>query len=469
MRAVSRNTVRCKSSPLGLIPKEWAVESVDKCFNLLRNNTFSRAMLDEQPGQICNVHYGDVLIKYDTIIDCNHDRLPSLRQDVRIGKDADYAQDGDLIFADTAEDDTVGKAVELVNVGNLKIVSGLHTIFMRPKERRFASKWLGYFVNSDAFHSQLMPFVVGSKVSSISRGNIKRAHVLIPTEDAQRRIVEILSTCDEVITRSRAAVEKLRKIKAGMLNDFFTRGIADDGRLRPPPQQAPKLYKDSPLGPIPKEWEVETVDECFDLLRNNTLSRAMLIEQPGRIYNVHYGDVLVKYETIVDCARDRLPSLRADVSLGSSVDYAQEGDLVFADTAEDDTVGKAVELVNVGDLKVVSGLHTIFMRSKTRRFASRWLGYFVNSAAFHSQLLPFVAGSKVSSISRGNIKRVSVLIPSGEEQCRVVERMASIDEEIRREEDLIAKYRSVKAGLMQRLLSPPTDAEVVDETIREAV
>lgn len=332
------------------------------------------------------------------------------------------------------------------------------------------SRYFYYSLHRTDFLNRVLALCTGTGYPAIAPSELSKIVVSYPSSiDEQRRIAGILSTCDEVITRSRAAVEKLRKIKAGMLNDFFTRGIADDGRLRPPPQQAPKLYKDSPLGPIPKEWEVETVDECFDLLRNNTLSRAMLIEQPGRIYNVHYGDVLVKYETIVDCARDRLPSLRADVSLGSSVDYAQEGDLVFADTAEDDTVGKAVELVNVGDLKVVAGLHTIFMRSKTRRFASRWLGYFVNSAAFHSQLLPFVAGSKVSSISRGNIKRVSVLIPSGEEQCRVVERMASIDEEIRREEDLIAKYRSVKAGLMQRLLSPPTDAEVVDETIREAV
>lgn len=331
-------------------------------------------------------------------------------------------------------------------------------------------EFLFHRLSQDSFFDFMTGSSKGSKMPRGDKSAIEKYAISYPSSiDEQRRIAGILSTCDEVITRSRAAVEKLRKIKAGMLNDFFTRGIDDDGRLRPSPQRAPKLYKDSPLGPIPKEWEVETVDECFDLLRNNTFSRAMLVEQPGQIYNVHYGDVLVKYETIVDCARDRLPSLREDVSLGSSVDYAREGDLVFADTAEDDTVGKAIELVDVGGLKVVAGLHTIFMRSKIRRFASRWLGYFVNSAAFHSQLLPFVVGSKVSSISRGNIKRVSVLIPSGEEQCRVVERMASIDEEIRREEDLIAKYRSVKAGLMQRLLSPPGDAEVVDETILEAV
>ena len=140
-------------------------------------------------------------------------------------------------------------------------------------------------------------------------------------------------------------------------------------------------------------------------------------------------------------------------------DYLQNGDLVFADTAEDDTVGKAVELYNVGDRTIVSGLHTIFARPKEDDFASRWLGYYVNSDSFHKQLLPFVVGSKVSSISRTNIKRTFVVIPESDEQQQIAKRLSAIDAKIAAELAVVAKYRKVKAGLMARLLTPP-DGEV---------
>ncbi len=77
-----------------------------------------------------------------------------------------------------------------------------------------------------------------------------------PQPPQQRRIAEILSTLDETIEQTEALIAKYQQIKAGLMHDLFTRGVTPDGKLRPTRAEAPQLYKESPLGWIPKEWEL---------------------------------------------------------------------------------------------------------------------------------------------------------------------------------------------------------------------
>ena len=240
----------------GVVAK-WSRDKFGRVFDFLPNNTFSRAFMEYSHDGIRNVHYGDVLIKFGAVLDCSKEVLPSLCPEVEKRVGSNFAQDGDLIVADTAEDDTVGKAVELQNVGETKIVSGLHTIFSRPRNKVFAPYWLGYFVNSDFFHRKLFRYIVGSKVSSIAKASLKNVDVLWPELEEQRKTVEILVACDEVIEKSERAKEKLRRVKDGLLADLMTRGIGNDGKIRPRPAKAPHLYKQSELGLIPKEWDVK--------------------------------------------------------------------------------------------------------------------------------------------------------------------------------------------------------------------
>ena len=294
---------------------------------------------------------------------------------------------------------------------------------------------------------------------SLSLSALKSFCVYLPdAKETQQHIADILTSCDEVIEQTEKAIAKYRNIKAGMLQDLFTRGLDANGKLRPKPEDAPGLYKDSSLGKIPKEWEVFSFSQCFELHRNNTFSRDYLDNQPGSIYNIHYGDILVKYQTCVNPKNDGVPCLLINKVSSLCEDFVQNGDVVFADTAEDDTVGKAVEVINENGLKIVAGLHTIFCHPVKKVFASRWLGYFVNSDVFHSQLLPYVVGSKVSSISRENIKKTLVLCPEIKEQENMTKKMYAIDAQIEDEEQTLGKYRSIKLGLMKKLLTPPEGA-----------
>ena len=157
-------------------------------------------------------------------------------------------------------------------------------------------------------------------------------------------------------------------------------------------------------------WEQRKFGEAFDLLTNNTLSRAELNDETGSVLNVHYGDILVKYGEIIDTETDHLPYI-SDATKVVRPAFLMDGDVIIADTAEDNTVGKCAEIIGIADKTVVSGLHTIPCRPRSQ-FAQGYLGYFMNSPAFHDQLLPLMQGTKVTSVSKSALQDTVISFPS---------------------------------------------------------
>ena len=164
------------------------------------NNTLSRAELSYDEGTVLNVHYGDVLIKYGSVLDVQKDDIPRIPYRCREDFNGALLQDGDVIIADTAEDETTGKACEIGNLQGRAIVSGLHTMVCRPRHR-MALGYLGHYLNSNAYHHQLLPLMQGIKVLSLSRSNIQKTSVSYPTvEKEQQLIANYFSQLDNLIT-----------------------------------------------------------------------------------------------------------------------------------------------------------------------------------------------------------------------------------------------------------------------------
>ena len=120
------------------------------------------------------------------------------------GNIADYKNqlliNGDLIFADTAEDETVGKAVEVQGISDIPVVSGLHTMACRPNIK-FAPRYLGYYINSPSYHDQLRTLMQGIKVLAISKTNLSKTVVAFPkSEQEQTAIGQLLTNLDNLIT-----------------------------------------------------------------------------------------------------------------------------------------------------------------------------------------------------------------------------------------------------------------------------
>ncbi len=111
---------------------------------------------------------------------------------------------------------------------------------------------------------QIHARTAATTVKHLSVRDLEQATGKFPTLVEQQYIAEILSTLDEAIEQTEALIVKTQQIKAGLMHDLFTRGVTPDGRLRPPREEAPQLYKESPLGWIPKEWEVEKLGDILN-------------------------------------------------------------------------------------------------------------------------------------------------------------------------------------------------------------
>lgn len=201
--------------------REWEIISFEDCFDILSNNTLPRAELNEMSGIAQNIHYGDILIKYPWILDCETASIPFVNEGANIN--TSVLKDGDILFADTAEDETVGKATEIINIGEQRVVAGLHTIPCRPKKKdMFAPMWLGYYMNSSFFHDQLIPFITGIKVSSVSKGALSDTTIAVPEKAEQEQIVGILYEMDLEIDELQKKLNKYVCIKAGMMDELLT-------------------------------------------------------------------------------------------------------------------------------------------------------------------------------------------------------------------------------------------------------
>ena len=201
---------------------DWEQRKLGDILISLQNNTLSRADLSNEAGVAKNVHYGDVLIKFGEVLDVSKEKLPMISDESVLSKyKSSFLQNGDVIVADTAEDFTVGKCSEIAGLNDVVVLSGLHTIPYRPIEK-FASGYLGYYLNSSAYHNQLIPLMHGIKVTSISKSAMQDTDIVYPKSvEEQGKIGNYFQSLDHLITLHQRKCEETKKLKKYMLQKMF--------------------------------------------------------------------------------------------------------------------------------------------------------------------------------------------------------------------------------------------------------
>lgn len=203
--------------------EDWKQRKFGDSFDFLQNNTLSRASLNDTSGCAKNVHYGDILVKFGESISAEKADLPFICDREILKKlSKSILKNGDVVIADTAEDMTTGKSCEIVDVDEcMPVLAGLHTIPVRPKQK-FGKYYLGYYLNSEAFHSQLIPLIQGIKVYSISKSSIKDTVVMFPDDvQEQEKIGSLFNRIDNTITLQQRKLEILKNIKKSFLQKMF--------------------------------------------------------------------------------------------------------------------------------------------------------------------------------------------------------------------------------------------------------
>lgn len=267
----------------------------------------------------------------------------------------------------------------------------------------------------------------GSTFSAINSSEIKSFRISIPSLIEQQKIAEFFTALDEKIRIQLNTVDKLNAIKTGMLAKVFS-------------------YENT------LDWTVRKFDEIFALTRTFPVSRDQISDECDKTSDnskiIHYGDILTIYGNIVNPKSDSIGYLVTDVNAKDD-DYLCDGDIVFADAAEDYTVGKAIELDGV-DCKLLSGLHTIAARPKTS-FASGYLSYFFNSPLFKSQVRTLATGTKVMSLTKSSIQTTSISFPSIEEQKKISNLLNTLDNKIAVCNKKLEALKQLKKAFMQRM------------------
>jgi type I restriction enzyme S subunit len=257
----------------------------------------------------------------------------------------------------------------------------------------------------------------------------------------QKKIARILSTIDEAIEQTETLIGKYEQIKAGMMHDLFTRGLTANGRLRPPREQAPELYKETPIGWIPKEWQYELLDQLADRGSGHTPNKS----------TPQYWNGGVKWISLADSYRlDRLYISDTDFEIStlgiqnSSAVLHPAGIVVLS---RDAGVGKSA----ITTAPMAVSQHFMCWRCGAK-MDNHYLYYWLQ---FKKRMFENIAmGSTILTIGLPYFKRLKISAPKAlDEQKEIGKRLKGVEFYIFSLAEDLAKLQKQKSGLMHDLLT----------------
>ena len=372
----------------------WEQRKLGDIATFSKGNGYSKSDLVPSGSPI--ILYGRLYTNYETTIK-NVDTFVELKDKSVI------SQGGEVIVpasGETAEDISRASVVE-----NQGIVIGGDLNVIKVKEFLHPT-FLALTISNGEQQKELSKRAQGKSVVHLHNSDLQEVNLIFPLLHEQKEISILFEKIDNIITLHQRKLNNIKLKKKALLQKLFPKNGERYPELRFPG------FTDA--------WEQRKLVDIFEYLQNNTLSRDSLNYKVPNIKNIHYGDILVKFDEILNGDNSDIPFINSDIDLSKySKSLLADGDIIFSDTAEDDSVGKAIELQNVNEPFILSGLHTIPCRTLIP-FGKGYLGSFLNSDAYRIQLKPLVQGIKVSSISKSALKDTTIKYPNKlEEQEKI--------------------------------------------------
>jgi type I restriction enzyme S subunit len=229
--------------------------------------------------------------------------------------------------------------------------------------------------------------------------------MLFPEKEEQVKIADILGMVDEDIAKTVEVIERTEKLKRGLMQQLFTRGI---GHTK---------FKETKIGQIPEGWEIKTFEEFAVLQRGFDL--------PVQDRQVGQYD-LVTSNGVTD----------------TNAEFKVKGPGVV--TGRSGTLGSVFYIENnfwplntTLYIKDFHGNHEKFVYYKIKSF----------------DVSRFGTGTGVPTLNRNIVHKEIVAVPKYAEQKKIAEILSTVDEKILVNKKLKEKLTLLKKGLMQDLLS----------------
>ena len=417
-----------KQTEVGLIPEDWEVKQIGDLKPFVTSGSRGWATYYSDRGslfvRITNMSRDSIYL------DLKNSKFVSLPPESSEGIRTQL-QVHDILISITAD-------IGIVNYVDPRVPSpayiNQHIALVRFDQAKTNGKFVSYFLASaqpqKLFRSSTD---VGAK-AGMSLPTVQTLEIAFPPLTEQEAIAEALDDADGLIASLEQLIAKKRQLEQGAMQELLT------GKKR--------------LPGFSGEWEVKFLGELFRFSGGFSASRDQLSGE-GYCY-LHYGDIHTSLKTFIDVRSEYpdIPKLDIPLKKISATSLLEDGDIVFVDASEDDEgTSKHVVVVNPDKTPFISGLHTIVAKSRTDDLGFLYRRYCFQTPAVKVQFRFFAVGTKVSGISKTNIAKIMLPVPSLPEQTAIAAILSDMDAEIAALKAKLVKARAIKQGMMQELLT----------------
>ena len=339
---------------------------------------------------------------------------------------------GDIIIAKMA--DPVARACIIPDIDKRYLMAS-DGIRLSISKKDYDANFVLYAINSTYFRKNAERHSTGTTRLRIGLTELRNLPIGLPQLKEQRRIAEILTTVDDAIEKTSQIIDKIKKLKKGLMQRLLTHGIGH------------KKYKETEIGEIPVDWAVVKLGKVADLKNGINFKK----EQKGN-KGILTIDVLNMYSTSIFIDPTNL--YRIDIDQKNKEDYLlKDKDILFVrSSVKREGVGWA-SLFKFFNEQVTFCGFIIRARLVTTKIHPEFLIHFLRSDAVRGRLISVSGQAAITNISQDALQGVHIVIPSENEQKKIVKILSSVDNKIEKESNHRNQLNSLKKGLMQVLLT----------------
>lgn len=365
--------------------------------------------------------YKNAVLDFDT-----ETRIPVLKDHIK--PSTNFLKEGDLIIADASEDyEGVGEALEVFNIKNKKVLAGLHTFALRDKNNDTAHGYRAYLFKNPEVKKRLKTIATGSKVYGISKGNLEKFKIILPPLPEQQKIAKILATWDKAIKLQQQLIDNKKQYKKAVMKKLLTGEVRFKG------------FSDKW-----NEYHLGVLGNTYSGLSGKS-KEDFGIGLPYIPYKNIYGNpsIDISYMDYVN------------VKPGENQNKVIYGDIFFTVSSETpDEVGMSSVLLDksIEELYLNSfcfGFRLNDFNTLLPEFAS----HYFRGDKFRFEMLKAAQGATRFNLSKSNVTKLKIVIPSEKEQDKIASFLTRIDREIKALEKELNTIQKQKQGLMQQLLT----------------
>lgn len=414
------------------LPADWDHQEITQLGAVVGGGTPSREVPSFWRGPIPWVTPGEVSGEASKLL---HDTQEHISPSGLAGSGANLLPAGSLLVTTRA---TLG--ARAINAVPMATNQGFKSIvFKKPEEASY------YYHLFEKVKPELVRRASGTTFLEISGAEFGSIKLPSPSPEEKLKIAELLDTLDTAIRQSEAIVDKLKQVKQGLLHDLLTRGVDANGELRPSYEQAPELYQDSPLGWVPKAWDVVTLESVSHTVTSGSRDWARFYADSGalfvRIGNLTREHINFRYESTIYVR----PPRNAD----GQRTRLESGDILISITADLGIIG----VVPDGMGEAYINQHIALVRPNLSIINPRFVGHYLASPVAQTYISKLNDSGAKAGLNLPTIRSLITAKPIGDEQDVIATRLDEIDKRIQNATTESAKLRELKSGLMDDLLT----------------